>query len=899
MRWEHWIYTLPLRLRLLFGRAVVERELDEELRYHLDRQTETNIAAGMSQQEARRAALRALDGITRPKEECRDALGWRLLDTLMRDGKQTLRRLAHDWQFSSGAVLILGLGIGANTAVFSLVNTALFRPQPFADVDGLVNVYQNDAKLGLPEGSSYPGFLDIRRQSDVFADASALVTQEGRYQRPATGSLNGSVQSGIFEYTTANHLDVLGLRPSLGRWFTADEERVGEPIAVLGRETWVRDFHADPSVLSQTIRIGAKQVQVIGVGPAELNSSQGNATFTALFLPVTAMPPQSPGQLERRQDLWLLVRARLRENVGIQQAQAAMDVLAGQLAADYRDTDPKKGITVLATSQVRYHPRVDSQIKPLAATLLLVVGLVLAIACSNLATLLLVRGSARSAEVSLRLALGATRGQLVRHLLMESMILSTVGAVVGVLVAVWGLRYLTTFNLPVVISGDVDYRVLAFAIAVAGMCGVGFGLWPALQLTGTNLMGALREGKGSAAGALSLSRKWFTLKNALIVGQVAGSFLLLMGAGFSMRILASTQSRGVGYVTTGLAMIEADPRYAGYDPPRAQAVFEELRRRVAELPGVESVMVTTRLPGDGGFDRKVLIEGYRGEAGTEKEGISIEGRWVSPGYFETLKIPVLYGRTFDDRDVAGRPEVAIVNEALARQYFESPNAVGRRFRFADGDGRFVEIVGVVGNTRDVDMILDWSQPLLYRSSRQAGLTPSAIIARTSRNETTLVTLMQQEVRRLHPDLTVIKAETMEHHQAGDLAPFRMGMLAMSGLGALGLALAAIGLYSVVAFAVSQRTSEIGIRMALGARASDLAWLVVREVTALIVAGIVIGSVISLAGLAALVYFRVPILGNDPVTVVGVALVIAGFGAFAAYLPVRRAVRIDPLSAIRQ
>jgi predicted permease len=884
-----WIYTLPLRLRSLFGRPAIEQELDEELRYHLDRQTEANVAAGMSETEARRAARQALDGITRIKEECRDAMGWRLLDTLRREGKQTIRRLVHDWRFSAGAVLILGIGIGANTAIFSFINNLLFEPHPFADSGRLVNVYQNDAVSGDAVGSSFPAFLDIRRRTDIFTGASALLTQEGRYQ-------HAGVKSGIFEYTTAAHLDVLGLRPLLGRWFTAEEEHANAPVAVLGHSTWVRDFHSDASVIGQTIRVGAKQFQLIGVGPAELNGSQGNALFTALFLPVTGIPAPSPRWLERRQDRQFLVRARLRDHIEMRQAQAAMDVLARQLAADNPDTDSQKGITVLATDEVRFSPYVDGQLKPMAAIVLLLVGLVLAIACGNLATLLLVRGAARSAEVSLRLALGATRGQLVRHLLMESMMLSMAGAAVGVLVAVAGMRYLATFDLPVAISGDTNYRVLGFSVLVASLCGIGFGLWPALQVTRVDLMGALREQKGNTGGALSLSRKWFTFKNVLIVGQVTGSFLLLMGAGFCMQFLSSTQSRSVGYASTGLAVVEFDPREAGYDALRTQAVFEEVRARIAQLPGVEAVIATTGLPGDSGFDRNLLIEGYRGQTSKEKQGTSVEGRMASPGYFEIFKIPLLFGRTFDDRDVEGKPEAAIVNEAMARQYFGSPNAVGRRFRFLDGP--FVEVVGVVGNVREVDNPGALPEALFYRTARQEGRGLSAIVARTSYgDDSKLLPLMLREVRTLHPEL-VVRGETSETRRTRDLTPYRVGMLSMTVMGTLGLALASIGLYSVVSFAVSQRISELGIRAALGARSGDLTWLVVRDVAALIVAGIAIGSAISLAGLAVSAYGRVPIIGNDPVTVLGVGVVIAVFGALAAYFPARRAVRVDPLSAIR-
>ncbi len=826
MRWEHWFYTLPLRIKSLFRRSEVEAELDEELRYHLDRQTEANRAAGMPDVEARRAAAVRLGGIEGRKEECRDALGWRTLDTLQRDTKQAARRLTRDWQFSAGAILILSLGIGVNTAVFSIFNNTLFRPYPFADSARLVNLYQNGSTTGEPEGVSYPAFLDLSNHTALFSGVSAYDTDEGRYQAVDAQGRPTGIHAGLFEYASANHLEVLGMKPSLGRWFTADEERSGAPVAVLGRRTWERHFGADTNAIGQTIRVRGRQVQVIGVGPVELNNSNSNAGFASLWMPIHPIDVHRPGGTgvdsaglsERRDSLFLQVRARLRDGVTIQQAQAAMDVTAQRLAADYPDTDPKRGITVLATDDVRLHPRSEKILKPTAALVLAVVGLVLAIACSNLATLLLVRNTTRTTEVSVRLALGAGRWQLVRHLLMESVILLLLGAAVGIALAAWGLRYVATFDLPVQVSMQLDYRVLGFATAVATLCGVGFGLTPALKATRGDLVGALREQQASSMRSFSLARSWLALKNVLIVGQVAGSFLLLMGGALAMSILMATQSRSVGYSPSGLAMIELDARFADYDAPRARIVFEELRRHVAGLPGVEYVLVTTGLPAGGQFNSKLRPDGD-----TSHDYVSVRGRWADPGYFETLGIPRLFGRGFDERDAPGSPEAAVVSETFARQFFGTPNALGKRFRFEEADTKPVEIVGVVGDTRNIDLVSEAPQPFYYRSARQAGLMPAAIVARVSRNEAELAGLMQQEVRRLHPELTVIAAETMVQRQRKDLLPFRIGILSLGGLGALGLTLAGVGLYAVVAFAVARRSREIGIRIALGAQPGSLTW----------------------------------------------------------------------------
>ncbi len=842
-----------------------------------------------------------LSGATeRRKEERRDALGWRMLDTLRRDGKYALRRLVKDWQFSAGAIAILALGIGANTAVFSLLNNTLFQPHPFADSKRLVNLYQNEAKSGEPQGVSYPAFLDMQQETAVFAGVAACELTGRHYQTLDAQGRPGSIRRGLVEYTSANYLDVLGMQPSLGRWFSADEERRAEPVVVLGWMMWTREFGADPNVLGRTLIAGGTPVQVIGVGPMALNSSQNYAIVTSLWMPLSrtdlqrsASPGDPPHILEDRGNMFLQVRARLREGVTIQQAQAAMNVTAHRLAADHPNTDPKRGITVLATNDVRVHPR-ERQLKPIGVALLSVVGLVLAIACSNLATLLLVRSSARSAEICIRLALGATRWQLVRHLLMESLVLSVAGASSGVALAHWGLGYLAAVDLPVILSMQLDYRVLGFAIAVATLCALGFGLTPALQATRVNVAGALRDEKGSAGSSLSLARGWFTLKNVLVTGQVAASCLLLVGAVLAMGILTSTQDRSVGFRPEGLAFIEADPSYAGYDLTRARTVFEDLRRHIAALPGVESASVISGWPVDGQFEKEFRPEGA--DSGNNDKPFRVEGRWAGPGYFQTVGIPVLFGRVFDERDSPESPEAIVVSEAFARRYFGAPNAVGKRLRFADTETKLVQIVGVVGNARSIDFVLDAPKKTLYRS--QAGVMPATIVARTSRDEAALVHLMQQEVRRMHPELPVTDAMTMKQRQAKELWLFRVAAGSLGILGALGLLLAGVGLYAVVAFAVTQRTSELGIRIALGARAGDLTWLVVRDVTALVVTGIAIGSALSWAGVTLLESSVAQIMGVNPLALAPVALMIVICGAAAAYVPARRAVRTDPMVAIR-
>lgn len=785
----------------------------------------------------------------------------------MKNYRYALRRLMKDWPFSIGSITILALGIGANTAVFSIMNNTLFKPHPFADASRLVNIYQNDAKEGEPEGVSYPVFRELQA-NPAFAGVAASHLTEGRYQVVDAQGQPGSAKGVLVEYASANNLEVLGLRPSLGRWYTAEEERGATPVAVLSWSTWTRDFASDPNVLGRTVVVKGRGLQIVGVGPLTLNSSQSDTLITSLWMPIA--------RNENRGDLALQVRARLRDGITIEQAQAAMNLAATRLVDD---ADPQRGIAVFATNEVHVHPR-EGRLKPVGAFVFGVVGLVLAIACSNLATLLLVRGNARAAEISIRLALGATRGQLVRLLLTESLLLASAGAAAGLAMAHAALRYLAATELPVAVSMELDYRVLGFAVAVAALSGIGFGLTPALQTT--------RDVRRFSRGSLSLSRGLFTLKNGLVSGQVAASFLLLAGAALAMGVLTATQERSVGYRPEGLTIIETDPRYAGYDVPRAAALFAAIKRRLAAIPGVENVVETVGLPGESQFEKDFVFDGAR-----KGESVRVEGRWAGPGYFQTLGIPVHFGRAFDERDTPESQPALVLSEALARRFFGQANAVGKVLRF---DGMSFVVIGVVGNTRSIDMVIDAPQQAFYRSAGQAGTMQGTIVARISRNESEMLRALQKEIRTMHPELPVMNAMTMTQRQALELMPFRIAMLALGALGALGLLLAAIGLYAVIAYAVTQRSNELGIRIALGARPGDLTWLVVRDVTVLVAVGLAIGVGLSWTGIIAL---ESSIIGVNAWALVRVALIILASGAAAAYIPARRAVRTEPIAAIRQ
>ena len=899
-------HILRSRLRSLVFRDRRESDLREELQLHLERETERLQASGLSRADARIQALRRFGGVEQIKEECRDARGTAALDALARDLRYGLRRMGRDRGFTAAAVLILGLAIGANTAIFSLVNAVLFRAQAFADPDRLVNIYQND-RAGRPlVVTSYAAYTQIAEYTDVFA-----ATMAATLPNPTRYLLDGAVRDAVAEHATVTYLDTLGLRPSLGRWFDETEARPGAPpVAVLGHQTWTRVFSADPSVVGRIIHLEGVPATIVGIAPANHRGTVDVGLGTDFWLPITALPATSVPGIGGAPTIRapLLVKARLREGVTVTQAKAAMDVLARRLAAESPDEFRRAGelalgpgITVVLSTDVRVHPQADAMAMALASLVLVIGGLVLAIASSNLATLLLVRGAARAKEISVRLAMGARRSQLVRHLLTEGLLLAMAGGGAGCILAWWGIHALQGFDLPFRVDVSLDYRVLAFAIALSLATGVAFGLAPALKATRVDLLSTLRD-----EGLQPIDHRRLTLKNALIVFQVAVSVLLLGGTSIFLQMAGAARALRVGYAVDGVAMLETDVRFAGYSETRARAVYDELLRRIEAIPGVESAALLRGLP-MGVNSVPIAVDGAADRTGSDVEAATIA---AGPGFFDTLRIPLLYGRGFDARDRADTPRVAVITERLARQYFGAVNAVGRRFRLANDPNSWTEVIGVVPDTGTgslADDVLDPIAPPFYSSYTQSSGLPTTVIARTSGDAAALVAAMQRELRAVDVTLPVTTARTMAQHLEGSRAAPTAVATLLGVLGGLGLVLASIGLYAIVTFAVARRTREIGIRIALGARSQQVVWSIARGVAGLIAVGTGFGLFLSVLIMLALRTASGDIgIGNiavyhpsiDPVALLAIAAVTALVGVAAAFVPGRRAALLDPVVALR-
>jgi putative ABC transport system permease protein len=712
----------------------------------------------------------------------------------------------------------------------------------------------------------------------------------------------------IAEHVTASYPSVLGLRPTLGRWFTAAEDVPGAPVVVvLGHEAWQRKFGSSPSVIGRTIRIDSVPATIVGVGPAGHRATIDLGIVTDFWLPISSLPAigAPPRALERRpEEAAFSVTARLRDGVSVEQAQAAMSILGTRLAAEYPNEDPGRGIAVFASSDVRVHPQMDGLLRTVASILLVIVGLVLAIACSNLATLLLVRGTARAKEISVRLALGATRGQLVRHLLTENLLLSAGGCVTGCLLAWWAIKSLAAIDLPLVVDLNLDYRVLAFAVTISLGTGVAFGLAPALKATRVDLVPTLR---GDGETRLSESR-WLTVKNALVVVQVTVSVLLLGGTSIFLQMLSASRAMHTGFAVDGVALIQTDGRYAGYSAIETRQALEDVRRRIAATPGVHAAALTRGLPMElSGVP--VIVEGEqvaaRPEAGSHRAAVISAGA----GFFEVMAIPILFGRALDERDRGDSPRVAVISDSMARQYFggaDPASVVGRRFRpeWTSDASAWIEVVGVARDTRT--SLVDPIPQVFYQSFAQSDQPPTTVVARTSLDAATLAGAMQRELRAVNAALPVVAATTMERQLEDSLAAPKAVATFLGGLGALGLCLAGIGLYAVVAFAVSRRSREIGIRMALGARRQQAVWTVARDVGVLVGVGTGAGLTLTLLAILALRAVVVPTPGIsvyrpaiDPLAMLTVAAFVAVVGLGAAYVPARRAAMVDPLVALRR
>jgi predicted permease len=829
-----------------------------------------------------------------------------MVETLLKDIRYALRWMVRSPGFSAVAILSLGLGVGVNAAMFSVVDSLLFRPLPVTSPDALVDVFTTSGDGDEYATSSYPDFLDLKAQNTVFTDMI------GYSPMMAPLGLGDRSRIALGQLVTANHFTMLGVQPFIGRMLVpADDEPGAERVVVLSHRMWQREFGSDVAAVGKTLTLRGLPYSIVGVAPASYTGVVALLT-PELFVPIRHVEEVEPAgiidsvpsptggtTLERRGMRWMFIKGRLKPGASADQANANMAVIGRQLAAAHVETNKDRRIAAIPTSDVRLLvPQAGGVISATGAGLMAVVGLVLLIACANVAGMLLARASARRREISVRLAIGASRGRLIQQLLVEGALLGSLGAIAAVMLAWVLVQSLQSMPLPlpVEVAFDlrIDVRVLTFSILVAAFTGMLAGLLPALKASAPSLVADLR---GEAPAARMGGRRW-ALRDVLVVSQVALSAVLLVVAGLLLRSLSASQAADVGFEPKGLATIAFDTDMMRYTPERGLEFWRQAQARVAAMPGVTSTgLVSPTLPFTFNFntqemriDNRSYSEGQRGD--------SIENVSVSPDYLATLGVPIVEGRGVDATDVAGGPEVAVVNQTMARKYWPTESAVGHTFQAINGTrSRVIRIVGVVRDHKRHG-VLESASPFVYYAEAQRPRRANFLIARTDGDANALVQAIRRELLAMEPSLVFMAANTMEQNLSLSLMPARVGAMLAAGFGGLGTLLAAIGLYGVIAFSVSRRTREIGLRMALGAKPGSVMSMVMRQGLVIVAVGVVAGAALAAAAASALQGLLYGITPFDPLAWGLAITAMIAAAALANFVPARRAMRIDPMTALR-
>ena len=813
------------------------------------------------------------------------------MHAVLQDLRHTLRSLLRAPGFAVGAVVLLGLGIGANMTVFSIVDAILFRPPPWGDASRVVHVYQ-DSDDGEPSSTSFPAYRDMTGV-EVFSAVSATTPANATWE-----SNDGPVPVDI-EFSTASTMEVMGLSPSRGRWFGPEHDQVGGGYAaVVSWPTWTTRFGSDPEVVGRTIRLNGQPVTVIGVGPRGLPSSFP-PFVTDFWLSISSTPVTGEYQvanLERRADHWYDVRARLAPGVTSDQARSAMGALATRLAEEFPEFNRNRGITVFESRDIRTHPSVDAQLFQAGSLLTAVVAVILLLACANLANLLLVRGLGRSGEMAVRRALGAGGGRVGRLFLFESTLLALTGGGLGLLLTVWALRVIPSLPVQTVFPGllslSVDGRMIVYALALVLVTGLLFGALPALRAARQDVAGTLRDDRRTS----SLGRGTVRTRNALVAIQVGASLILVLVTGMLVRGLAAIQGTETGVDAERIAWVRTDLEAAGEGSEARRILLGELQERLAALPGVDAVAATSRLPAQGGGSTTTEVEDYTPPTGTG--AVELDFLVVSDPYFSTMGIDLIEGRTFSADDVPDAGTVVLLNATAARRFWGNEPAVGRRLR-GQGSETWRTVIGVVSDA-PVSTLAEDPQPLLYFSERQQGGIPAPfLVVRTTSDPSAILPAAREAIREVRAALPIDGQGTLADHFGESLAAPRFATTLLGVFSLLAAALAGAGIYAVVAFGVARRSGELGIRMALGAGRDRVIRMVVGEVVGVVAVGLVGGLV--LAGLAGptLAGFMYGVEGRDPLTFGGGVLFVLGIAALAAWLPARRAADTDPVEALRR
>jgi predicted permease len=886
-----WLGELWRRFAALLRRNQLAADLEDEMHLHIELRAQQEAEAGTGPDQARYAAERRFGNSLLLKESSRDAWGWHWLETFVQDLRYALRTLRRSAGFTAAAVLSLALGIGANTAIFTLINALLLKTLPVPDPQQLVWLGYSNLEFHDGHSFPYPFYRELRDRNSVF---SGLACYTGMTPAFGVERISGELVSG-------NYFDVLQVKPYIGRLFTRGDERApgAERIAVLSYGFWVRRFGADPGIIGKVIRLNSIPMTVIGVSSPGFDGLDVSPPVD-VRVPIVMQAEMwaVTSVLENRDDWWMYQVGRLKPGITRVQAEASIQpMLASYLQANSRAQPDEyrrrllKSEHIVLSPMARGEQQLGRHFRPALYVLMSVVAAVLLIACVNIANLLLARSTAREREVAIRLAIGAARGRLIRQMLTESLLLAMLGGALGVAVAYGGTRVLIA-SLPqmdrVILDLTPDLRVLGFTFAVSIISGALFGLGPALQSVRPNVSPGLKAEKGSSSGI-------FTLGRILVSAQVALLVLLLTGAGLFARSLHNLYTMDLSFNRENTAVLSLDATLSGYSQERVRRFYSDALERVSALPGVRAATYASiGLMTHSDWGSGIRIPGYTRPGGDRGPDRNV----VGPAYFRTLGIPLVLGRDFGSSDRYNSPHVAIVNEKFAHFYFGDQNPIGRRIG-PEGDDTPPDytIVGVAKDGKYATMREQtprfWYIP--YEQLRE--VHDLRLYVRCAGNAAAMISTLRKAIQSVDPNVTVDDPKTLELQIDEDLSTDRLLATLSAFFSALAVLLASIGLYGVMAYTVVRRTHDIGIRMALGAGRTDVLWLVLRQALVLVMLGIAAGVPVTLALTrlaSSLLYGLSP---ADPLTLSAAALVMFIVAAVAGYLPARRAARLDPLVAL--
>jgi predicted permease len=863
--------------------------MEKELRFHLEMETEKNIRAGMKPEDARNQAFLSFGGVERFKEECRDVSRFRLVETFWQDLRYGVRILVRNPWFSLLAILTLALGIGANTAIFSVIYGVLLRPLPYQNGSQLVVIRQQAPLAGVDNaGFSVKEISDYREQNQTLA---GLVEHHSMTFTLFGGTEPELIQTGVI---SANFFDAMGVKPLLGRTFLPGDEAHGaEAVLLLSYEFWQRSYRGDPNIVGRVFKMNDRPHTVVGVLPRIPQFPNEND----VYMPTSACPTRSSARFrENRNARMMSVFGRLKPGTPLEEARADFSAIAGRLQQQYPDSYPQKSGYRAAVTSLR--EELTREARPTLLILLGTAGLVLLIACANVANLMLSRLMRREREMAVRSALGAGRGRLIGQLLTESTLLAVVGGVIGTLLAMFTLNLLVDFAArftPRAAEIRIDGAVLLFTLSVSALTGLAFGLMPALSVK-ENLVAALKDGSMQSTSGAVRQR----MRSTLVVAQVAVSFMLLMGAGLMLRSLIKLQNTHPGFDPERVLAMSVSPNWSKYTTREQYKNFAvRLIDQVKPQPGVLSAAMATNYPlnpsgiASGPFNRNFIIEGQslaEGELAPQADF-----RVVSTDYFQTIRMPLVKGRFFTEQDDEGALAIALINQSLARHRWGTDDPLGKRVSFDRGES-WVTIVGVVGDIKNYGLNRE-AVDEIYRPLEQAG-GANFLLVRTPADPTAMARQMRNVIYQIDPETAIDGERTLEDARSESLASPRLTAILLALFAALALAITAAGIAGVMSLSVTQRTHELGIRIALGATQAGVLWMVLRQGMTLVLIGLGIGSLgaFALTGLMSTLLFGVE--PTDPLTFLAVSFVLAGAAVVACYLPARRVTLIDPIRALR-